>query len=130
MDGEGRRHRQNVPGARALRQHLTASERRLWERLRARRLEGWKFRRQHPVGAYVVDFYCAEARLAVELDGAPHADPIRQEADAVRQEVLEERGIAVLRIASRRVFTELERVLEEIAAACRNRRPPPPPSTE
>lgn len=114
-------HRHNVPAARSLRRSLTPSERRLWEAVRDRQLAGWKLRRQHPVGPFVLDFYCAQARLGIELDGAPHRDPIRRDADDARQEYLEAQGIALLRIPSHRVFTDLPGVLAEIDAAIRAR---------
>jgi very-short-patch-repair endonuclease len=67
------RHRDNVPAARDLRIRQTAAEVMLWEALRNRRLDGVKFRRQHPVGPFVIDFCCPERRLAIEVDGGIHA---------------------------------------------------------
>jgi very-short-patch-repair endonuclease len=58
--------------ARALRNNMTGTEQQLWSRLRGRKLEGWKFRRQHPIGEYIVDCVCPSARLVVELDGYSH----------------------------------------------------------
>ncbi len=89
-----------VSRARVLRRALTPPEARLWVCLRAKQLGGLKFRRQHPVEAYVLDFYCPEARLAVEVDGQQHSDAGRSEHDARRTEWLETQGIAVLRIAA------------------------------
>jgi very-short-patch-repair endonuclease len=110
----------NFDAARRLRRESTQTETLLWEQLRHRRLEGLKFRRQHPVGRFVLDFYCAEARLAVEIDGPIHSVPMRQAADLERQNLLEERGITFLRIPAYAVETRLDEVLELIVAACRS----------
>src|SRR5438874_3505827 len=83
--------------ARELRRVSTPAERRLWECLRDRRLHGLKFRRQQPLYGYIVDFYCAERRLVVELDGAVHQDPEQQSYDEYRTRQLHERGLTVLR---------------------------------
>ena len=61
--------------ARELRQSGTDAERLVWQLVRNRQLDGWKFRRQHPIGRYILDFYCYEARLGIELDGGQHAEP-------------------------------------------------------
>jgi very-short-patch-repair endonuclease len=86
--------------ARRLRQSLTGPEVGLWVCLRRRQLGGFRFRRQHPVGPYILDFYCAEARLAVEIDGAAHAHPDQVRHDARRDEWLVARGIRTLRLPS------------------------------
>ena len=102
--------------ARRLRRRLTPAEQVLWERLRNRRLSGLKFRRQHPLGPYIVDFYCAEHRLVVEVDGPIH---LRQrEADAMRDEYLARYGYRVLRVRNDEVENDLEAVLERILQAC------------
>ncbi|AQR63562.1 hypothetical protein BZG35_14605 [Brevundimonas sp. LM2] len=97
--------------ARVLRRTLTPPEAKLWVCLRRRALGGLKFRRQHPVGAYVLDFYCAEARLAVEVDGQHHGGPEQFEKDTARTAWLAKQNTAVLRIAAERVRTDLEGVL-------------------
>jgi very-short-patch-repair endonuclease len=102
----------NVPTARRLRKPLQPSEAALWERLRARRLGGLKFRRQHPIGRFVVDFYCAELRLAVELDGGVHGMPDVAERDIWRQALIEQRNIRFLRIHAN---TDLDDALATIA---------------
>ena len=79
--------------AKTLRREMTDAEQALWFRLRGGRLDGLKFRRQHPVPPYIVDFYCVEAKLVVELDGSQHGP----EADAVRSQCLERQGLQVLR---------------------------------
>ena len=88
-------HRHNVPAARDLRTGETLAEDLLWEELRGRRLDGMKFRRQHPVGTFVIDFCCVEYRLAIELDGGVHEE--QQEQDAEREAILAAAGYRVIR---------------------------------
>ncbi len=96
---------------RALRHACTDAEAVLWARLRGRRFAGLKFRRQHPCGPYILDFYCPERRLAVELDGGQHFDPETQRYDQRRTAYLSRRDIKVLRFQTDLVFTELLAVL-------------------
>ena len=110
-----------VSRARVLRRILTPPEARLWLYLRGKKLDGLKFRRQHPVGPYVLDFYCAEAKLAVEIDGRQHADPERSEHDARRTAWLATQSIAVLRIAAEDVRTSLDGVLTLIRTKAEDR---------
>lgn len=84
-------------------------ERRLWGCLRKRRLAGLHFRRQHPIGRYIVDFYCAEHRLVIEVDGETHHH--RVEYDEVRTEWLESQGCRVLRFTNEEVRHNLEGLL-------------------
>ncbi|MGH2609138.1 MAG: endonuclease domain-containing protein, partial [Tepidiformaceae bacterium] len=84
-----------------------------------RQLDGWKFRRQHPVGRFVLDFYCGEAQVAVEIDGPVHDDTVARAADAERQSILEGHGIRFVRVRTEEVKNSLESVLEQIAAFCR-----------
>ena len=81
--------------ARALRQRQTPSEGRLWSRLRQRRFHGYKFRRQHAIGHFIVDFICLECKVIVELDGEMHA--LKTDSDYQRDRILEEEGYLVLR---------------------------------
>ena len=113
--------RLTVERARALRRVMTPPEVRLWARLRGKRLEGLKFRRQHPIGPFILDFYCAEARLAVEVDGRTHDDPDRQDHDRQRTAWLQRQGVRVVRLAAESVRTELEGVLGFIARVARER---------
>jgi len=99
---------------RDLRSHPTVAEDYLWKRLRRRQLGGWKFRRQHSVGSYVLDFYCPEVRLGIELDGTVHRDPLRSAYDAARQAWLEAQGIRVLRFRNEEVLRQLDLVLGAI----------------
>ncbi|BAN46602.1 endonuclease domain-containing protein [Metapseudomonas resinovorans] len=103
--------------SRALRRTSTDAELYLWHRLRGRQLQGLKFRRQHPVGPFVLDFYCMETCLAVEIDGGQHyLDPRR---DQLRDGWLAEQGIRVLRFSSREALRETEAVLERILQAAK-----------
>src|SRR3954447_2620096 len=103
--------------ARRLRVEQTDAERLLWAHLRNRRLEGWKFCRQKPFGPFVLDFFCHEARLAVELDGGQHAESATSEADALRTAWLAGQNISVIRFWNRDVLLRLRAVLETIYAA-------------
>lgn len=100
--------------ARELRQASTDAEHLLWQLLRDRRLAGAKFRRRHPIPPYTVDFYCQEAKLAVELDGGQHNEPELQAKDAARSRFLAEHGITVLRYWNNEVLSQTESVLEQI----------------
>ncbi len=104
--------------AKCLRHEMTLPEVVLWQHVRRGRLEG-RFRRQHPVGPYVLDFDSSKARLAVEVDGAGHGHPDRVRHDRARDSWLRRRGIKVLRFAAADVLNNdaLEGVLARIAAA-------------
>ena len=108
--------------ARRLRSDQTNPENRLWSRLRARQLEGFKFRRQHTIGPFVADFFCLEARLVIELDGSQHADHL--EDDERRSEFLRDAGYTVLRIWNNEVISEIDEVLQRIADALERPRQP------
>ncbi len=98
--------------ARNLRRNLTDAERALWRHLRQRQVAGLKFRRQHPIGRYILDFVCLEARVVIELDGGQHAD--RHGADQERTAWLEARGYRVLRFWNTEVLENPEGVMEVI----------------
>jgi very-short-patch-repair endonuclease len=98
--------------ARGLRRTATPAERVLWEALRAKRLEGLKFRRQHPVGRFVLDFYCPAHRLAVEVDGDVHDE--QRDRDAARTAEIEAFGCRVLRFRNDEVLNDLASVLARI----------------
>ena len=100
--------------ARQLRQQQTDAEKLLWALLRNRRLAGFKFRRQHPVRPYVLDFYCHAAGLAIELDGGQHDEPGARAHDAQRTAFLEGQGIRVLRFWNHEVLTQTGAVLQTI----------------
>ncbi len=97
---------------RALRGRQTDAERLLWRLLRTRQFLGLKFRRQHPVGPYIVDFYCAERRLAVELDGGQHFTVEGLAYDRRRTEYLASRGVRVVRFTNGDLFENTDGVLE------------------
>jgi very-short-patch-repair endonuclease len=107
--------------ARRLRRDQTDAEDRLWKALRGCRLEGWKWRRQAPVGPFIVDFVCLEAALAVEVDGGIHAE--RPDRDARREAYLRARGLQVLRFWNAEVGRDLDRVCWTILSACRESDP-------
>ena len=110
--------------ARHMRRNQTHAERTLWFRLRDRRLGGWKFRRQFPIDRFIVDFFCADAHLSIELDGGQHA--VRSVADAQRTKILEAMGYLVLRYWNNDVMQNIDGVLEDIHATLERHRPEPP----
>ena len=116
LGGEGRGEGKKA-FARSLRANQTDAERRLWQLLRSRQLNGLKFRRQHPVGPYIVDFCCLEQRLIVELDGGQHADETRN--DEVRTHWLRLQGYRVLRFWNHEALRETSAVLDAIQLAVR-----------
>jgi len=101
--------------AKTLRKNLTDSERKLWGHLRAGQLEGLKFRRQEPIGSYVVDFVCFEKRLVIELDGGQHAGNDNKEYDSARSAYLKSQGIDMMRFWNHEVLQESDSVLVMIA---------------
>ena len=103
--------------ARKLRRALTPAERILWEALRGRRLEGLKFRCQHPVGWFVLDFYCPARKLVLEVDGDVHHDPDQRVRDKLRDEQLAAYGYRVLRFPNDEVMNGLPAVLSRILEA-------------
>ncbi len=106
--------------SRDLRHPRNMAEATLWHELRGRRFAGFKFRRQHVLGPYIVDFYCAEAQLVIELDGATHRG--REDYDRIRQDWLEQQGLKVIRCPNHELYENLEGLLEVIWTACRERR--------
>lgn len=107
--------------ARGLRSAQTLAEERLWQRLRAGRLNGYKFVRQHPVGTYVVDFACRAERLVVEIDGATHGEAHQIARDARRTDFLGGQGYRVLRFQNHEIADNLHGVCETILAALERR---------
>lgn len=101
--------------AKALRTNATDAERRLWYHLRAHRFMGFKFKRQKPVGRYIVDFVCMEQRLIIELDGGQHGESVSY--DVRRDKWLSQQGYLVLRFWNNEMMLELESVLERIRLA-------------
>jgi len=111
--------------ARSLRKNQTDAERKLWRRLRARELCGFKFRRQYPIAPYIVDFICVEKRLIVEIDGGQHAT--MTEIDNTRTEFLNARGYRVLRFWNNEVLQQLDAVLAKIFDSLTHPHPNPLP---
>ena len=99
---------------------MTDAERVLWMHLRTKP-RGYKFRRQHPAGNYILDFYCHALKIAIEVDGNIHNEEKTQEADYERQKNLEAEGICVIRFSNKAVMTNIEYVNEQINAAIDNR---------
>ena len=95
-----------------LRQNSTSPERIVWQKLRSRQIGGFKFRRQHNIGKFIVDFYCDEIKLVIEIDGDVHA--YQKEYDKKRQLFLENRGLRIIRYTNNEVRTNLMGVLEDI----------------
>jgi very-short-patch-repair endonuclease len=102
--------------AQELRQEMTPAEIILWQRLRAKRLNGLKFRRQHPLGPFIADLYCHAHRLVIEIDGGIHATTV--ERDQARTEQFEAYGYRVIRFSNEQVEQDIEAVLNQIMAAC------------
>ena len=101
----------------------TYAEERLWQALRQSAVGGFKFRRQHVIGSFVVDFYCVSARLVLEVDGPVHDDP--SAADLERQAILESLGLTVLRFTNDEVINSLASVLQRLEVALRRSRDVP-----
>ena len=114
---EGAKSRQ----ARTMRKAPTSAEQKLWTKLRRRQIEGFKFRRQHPIGPYVVDFACLDAKLIVEVDGATHGSEAEQARDAMRTECLKAEGWRIFRAWNTEVYRNLDGVLEGIRLAVLDR---------
>ena len=114
--------------ARRLRRGMSPPESRLWTALRRGGLDGWRFRRQHPFGRCVLDFYCPALRLAVEVDGSDHTSDDRSERDAARDRWLSIQGVRTLRIPAHEVTSSVDSAMSAIRTyISESRRCPPPP---
>lgn len=111
-----------IKTAKALRKNSTKAERLLWRNLRAKQLQGFKFRRQEPLGDYVVDFVCFEKRLVIEVDGGQHM--IKVVKDKQRERWLKNQGFKILRFWNNEVLRNIEGVLEVIRRNCLFSSPP------
>jgi very-short-patch-repair endonuclease len=100
--------------AKRLREEMTVAEKILWNHLRKRQLNNTRFKRQHPIGLYIVDFYCHAAKLVIEVDGEIHNSDERIVYDRLRTHELEALGLKVLRFSNNRVIHEIENVIDEI----------------
>ena len=104
--------------ARHSRKNMTSTEAVVWERLRGKRLQGLRFRRQHALLGYVLDFYCHEKRLCIELDGTPHEEPKQKTRDALRDETLRSHGYTILRFTNNEAIYSPDRFRLQILDAC------------
>ena len=103
----------------ALRNNMTPAEATLWRALKGRGAGGIKFRRQQSIGSFILDFYCPEYRIGIELDGASH--DYKYEYDEKRTKYLREQGIRILRFSNQQVFTSIQGVVAEIVSAAKEK---------
>ncbi|QJP33550.1 endonuclease domain-containing protein [Nonlabens sp. Ci31] len=101
-----------------LRKRLTAAEAFLWNELKNQQFHGLKIRRQHSIKNYIVDFYCAQHKLIIELDGNYHDEPLQQEKDEARDQELIDMDLTIMRYENTYIFEELDHVLEDIKKHC------------
>jgi len=108
-----------------LRRSMTKAEKLLWEQLRQRKIDGYRFRRQHPVDEFIVDFFCYEAMLVIELDGDVHDSDFQAERDLERTKILNRLGITIIRFPNKEVHQNISQVIstirEKIKAATLNK---------
>jgi len=116
----GRRGVSLLPRCRELRREATPAEQALWKLLRSRSLEGLKFRRQHQIGACIIDFYCTAHRLGIEVDGSQHRSARGRDFDAARTEYLKSLGVRIIRFTNAEARQNpglvVRRILEEVKA--------------
>jgi very-short-patch-repair endonuclease len=117
-----------LEAARSLRKNMTDAEQLIWKCLRRKQLGGFRFRRQHPIERFVLDFYCCEAKLAIELDGGQHNEPDVRLRDNERTAFLQHHGIRVIRFWNSEVLENPEGVLEKIYADLQAPPSQPPPA--
>ena len=117
--------------AKALRKTMSDAEWKLWHALRSNKINGYRFRRQHPIGVFIPDFVCLEKKLVVEVDGEQHSEPGQISHDAERTDWLRSQGYCVIRFWTNEVMQTLESVVNTIAReldvlpVARDRPPPP-----
>jgi len=111
-----------------MRKEPTVAENLLWQELRSHKLHNLKFRRQHSINKFIVDFYCREIKLIIKVDGEIHT--FQRENDLIRQEFLEELGYRVLRFKNEEIINNIEKVLEMIRSFNNTFRTPPRPSPQ
>jgi len=99
--------------AKALRKNMTVAEQILWGYLKAKP-NGFKFRRQHPLGIYIADFYCHKLKLVIELDGSVHDNEDVKQNDEVRQKLIEEDGLTVMRFKNQEILNDIQNVLKQL----------------
>lgn len=108
-----------------LRSHATPAEAALWKMLKNSQVGGYKFRRQHGIGPYILDFYCPLLHLGIELDGAAHDAPMADKHDEIRTKFLQQQGITVLRFRNELVYRNPNAIIEEIIKIGKNHIPRP-----
>ncbi|MDP8211812.1 MAG: endonuclease domain-containing protein [Candidatus Zapsychrus exili] len=106
--------RNNIKICRSLRKNQTDTEQKLWFLLRSRRLNGIKFRRQHPVDNYILDFYCPKYKLCIESDGGQHYEDEEIKKDKIRTKVLSKYGIKVIRFSNKEILENIEGIYKSI----------------
>jgi very-short-patch-repair endonuclease len=116
--------------ARQLRRNMTLAEQELWKHIRKNQIGGFRFRRQHPVAQFILDFYCHESTLAIELDGKIHSQPDQRLYDIERDQVIQALGIKVIRFKNEEVFGSLPNVLSRIQLELRKRKKSSPDGEE
>ena len=110
---------------RDLRNHSTAAEASLWKVLKNSQVGGFKFRRQHGIGPYILDFYCPLLHLGIELDGSAHDAPMADKHDEIRTKYLEEQGITIIRFRNEVVYRNPNAIVEQIIEFAKTRIPRP-----
>jgi len=106
--------KEKLPERKHLRNNSTAAESTLWKALRCRQIDGLKFRRQHSIGAYIMDFYCPEIKLCIELDGNVHDDYLQHHSDIIRTKFINEQGITIFRFSNECVYHNPDQIIEAI----------------
>ena len=106
---------------RELRNNSTPEEAVLWTQIKSRKIKGYKWRRQHPIGEYILDFYCPEAKLCIELDGAAHFSYSWAREDNIRTSFLNSKGIKVIRFENRLIWDNIDGVIEIIEQELENK---------
>ena len=125
MNYDMEKRREETTLAQELRKRQTDAERALWNKLRSKQIEGVKFRRQQPIGPYIVDFVSLERKLIIEIDGGQHNERKVREKDQEREEWLKEKGYQILRFWNNDVLTNIEGVLERIKENLEGKPPSP-----
>ena len=116
-------HKEIITRARELRGNMTIAELKLWAEIKGEQLNGVKFRRQHPISPYIVDFYASQLKLVVEVDGDTHDE--QKEYDARRTDFLKRKGYDILHFTNEEIHQDLEGVLEILRDYCARLGPPP-----
>ncbi len=108
--------------AKLLRENLTETEKMIWQELRGNKILGLRFKSQHPMDTYIVDFYCHQIKLVIEIDGGVHKEKNQKEYDAERTFELENCGLEVIRFTNEQVQSELKEIIQKIQNQCKKRK--------